>query len=210
MFKNANFAIHFMNIMNHSIHNVCVFSGSSSQAPLIHQSAARTLGRQLAGHDMTLIYGDGSVGLMGIVANEALAHGGRVVGVIPQFMVDNGWAKTDVTQLIITRDMHERKQTMAHMSDAVVALPGGIGTMEELAETITWKQLGLINKPIVIANIDGYYNAFIAQLQAAVDSHYMRTLHTGLWVECTDASGIIDALLTSPQWDSNTARMAAI
>ncbi|MBR1630783.1 MAG: TIGR00730 family Rossman fold protein [Paludibacteraceae bacterium] len=190
--------------------NICVFCGSSSQAPPAHLQAARVLGQQIAQTNRTLIYGAGSTGVMGAVADAVMEHGGQVIGVIPQFMVDNGWAHAHLTQTIVTADMHERKMRMSAMADAIVALPGGIGTYEELFEAITWKQLGLINKPIVIANIDGFYDPLIQQLQAAVETHYMRTIHQNLWNVANDGMSIMQAITDSAPWDTAAGKFAAI
>ena len=134
------------------IKRICVFCGSSSQVDSRLFVEVKRLGGWLAEHGIELVYGAGNVGLMGALADSVLACGGKVTGVIPRFMVDAGWHHERLQQLLITNTMHERKQLMCEMSDAVISFPGGIGTAEELLETLTWKQLGLITKPIVIMN----------------------------------------------------------
>ncbi|MBQ2856369.1 MAG: TIGR00730 family Rossman fold protein, partial [Bacteroidaceae bacterium] len=143
-------------------------------------------------------------------SNAALAHGGTVTGVIPRFMVEQGWHHTGLTRLIETDTMHERKQLMAEMSDGVIALPGGCGTLEELMEIITWKQLGLYLKPIIILNIDGFYNPLLEMLHHAIDEHFMRPEHGGIWQVATSAHEAVELLYTTPLWSKNVRKFAAI
>ena len=179
------------------IKSVCVYCASSSRVPDIYFSAARRFGELLAARRIECICGAGHQGLMGALADSALAAGGRVTGVIPRFMYDEGWAHPHLTQLKITADMHERKQTMAALSDAAVALPGGCGTLEELLEIITWKQLGLYPHPVVILNTGGFYDPLIQQLQQAVDQSFMRTVHARLWKVAATPEEAVEALCQS-------------
>ena len=150
------------------------------------------------------------MGLMGASADACLQAGGEVTGVIPSFMIEQGWHHQGLTKLIETADMHERKQTIARLSDGCIALPGGCGTMEELMEVITWKQLGLYLKPIVILNTRGYYNPLLEQLQRGIDEHFMGPRHAGIWRVATDPAEAIDLVTSTPLWDASIRKFAAI
>ena len=147
---------------------------------------------------------------MAATSNACLEAGGTVTGVIPHFMVEQNWHHKGLTQLIETETMHERKQTMAELSDGVIALPGGCGTMEELLEIITWKQLGIYLNPIVILNIDGFYNPLLEMLQRAIDGNFMRPEHQNIWQVATSAQQAIELLYTSPIWNKDIRKFAAI
>jgi len=193
-----------------NIKNVCVYSASSTKIAPVYFAVAEELGRLLASKGINLINGAGSIGLMGTTSNAALAAGGTVTGVIPRFMVEQNWHHNGLTQLIETETMHERKQLMAEMSDGVIALPGGCGTMEELLEIITWKQLGLYLKPIVILNVQGFYDPLLEMLQRAIDGNFMRPEHRAIWLVATSAQEAIDLLHTTPWWNKNVRKFAAI
>ena len=190
--------------------SVCVYCASSTQIDEKYFHAAEKLGTLIAQHGLRLITGAGKLGLMNTVQDAALAAGGEAVGVIPTFMVREGWHHEGLTQLIETASMHERKQTMANLSDGVIALPGGCGTMEELLEIITWKQLGLYLNPIVILNIDGFYDHLLAQLSKAVEDNFMRSIHADIWRVATTPEEAIELLLSTPTWDKNVRKFAAI
>lgn len=140
---------------------LCVYCGSGPGRDPVYMEAAQTLGKAIADNELGLVYGGGSLGLMGETARSVLQAGGHVTGVIPDFLVKREQMLTDVQQLIVTQDMHERKMTMFEHAAGFVALPGGIGTLEELVEVSTWAQLSQHNKPIILANIDGYWNPLI-------------------------------------------------
>ena len=161
--------------------NVCVFCASSANIDARYLEAARELGGLLASEGWRCVNGGGAVGLMGAVTDGTLDAGGEVTGVIPKFMVDNGWCYDRLEDVIITADMHQRKQMMSEMADAVIALPGGVGTFEELLETLTWRQLGLVKVPVIILNTLGYYDALLAMLQHAIDEGFMKESHARLW-----------------------------
>ena len=161
--------------------NVCVFCASSANIDSRYLDDARELGRLLAEGGWRCVNGGGAVGLMGAVTDGTLDAGGEVTGVIPKFMVDNGWCYERLEDVIVTADMHQRKQMMSEMADAVIALPGGVGTLEELLETLTWRQLGLIKTPIIILNTMGYYDALLAMLRHAIDERFMKPSHSQLW-----------------------------
>ena len=192
------------------IKNVCVYSASSTKIAPVYFAMAEELGRLLAMHGINLINGAGSIGLMAATSNAALEAGGTVTGVIPRFMVEQGWHHNGLTQLIETETMHERKQLMADLSDGVIALPGGCGTMEELMEIITWKQLGLYLKPIVILNIDGFYDPLLEMLQRAIEKNFMREEHKNIWQVATSPQEAIDLIYSTPWWDKNVRKFAAI
>lgn len=156
------------------INSVCVYSASSTKIDAVYFQAADTLGYLLAEHRIRLINGAGSIGLMRSVADAVLKNGGEVTGVIPRFMVEQNWHHTGLTELIEVESMHERKRKMADLSDGIIALPGGCGTLEELLEIITWKQLGLYLNPIVILNINGFFDPLLEMLEKAIDENFMR------------------------------------
>ncbi|MFZ4582031.1 MAG: TIGR00730 family Rossman fold protein [Paludibacter sp.] len=189
---------------------ICVYCASSSQINPAYFDAAEKLGKVLSDNNLQLVYGGGSVGLMGRIADTMLAAGGRVTGVIPQFMCEQEWDHNGLTELIITETMHERKEKMAFMSDAAVALPGGCGTFEELLEVITWKQLGIFTKPIIIVNVNGYYDPLIEMLNRAIEQNFMRDLHRDIWTVVTSAEEVLPAILNAPKWDESVRKFAAI
>ena len=189
---------------------IAVYCSSSTQIDACYFKAAQELGKSLAQHGMHCCNGGGGIGLMGAISDAVMAHGGKAIGVIPQFMVDMGWHHSSLSELHTVADMHSRKAMMAQMSDAVVALPGGIGTLEELLEILTWKQLGLFNKPIIILNINGFYDPLLAQLQKAVEGRFMREEHQQMWQVVEEASQVIDAISHATPWDSNCRKIAAI
>ena len=155
-------------------HNICVYCGSGTGRNPSYVEAARQLGEALAASGIGLIYGGGSLGLMGEVARATLAAGGRVIGIIPDFLVQRERMLTDVNELIVTANMHERKMTMFEHADGFVALPGGMGTLEELVEQMTWAQLGRHEKPVLLANIDGFWDAFIRLLEQMRREQFIR------------------------------------
>lgn len=190
--------------------NIAVYCASSTRIRKSFFEAAEAVGRLLASRGVGIVTGAGNLGLMNTVENAALEAGGHVVGVIPEFMVREGWHHTGLSELIVTADMHERKQTIANITDGCIALPGGCGTLEELLEVITWKQLGLYLNPIVILNLDGYYDALLAQLQTAVDEHFMRDIHADIWRVATTPDEAVEMVLTTPKWDGSIRKFAAI
>lgn len=161
--------------------NVIVFAASSANIDKRYLEDARELGTLLAREGWRCVNGGGAVGLMGAVTDGALDAGGMVTGVIPKFMVDKGWLYSRLEDVIVTADMHQRKQMMSDMADAMIALPGGVGTLEELLETLTWRQLGLVKHPVIILNTLGYYDALLALLDHAVNEGFMKGSHRLLW-----------------------------
>ncbi len=177
-----------------TVRSVCVYCGSGHGENPIYADAARTLGRALAEANIGLVYGGGGLGLMGEVARSTLEGGGKVTGIIPDFLSEREQMLHDVSDLIVTADMHERKRLMFEHSDAFVALPGGIGTLEELVEQLTWSQLGQHTKPIVVANIAGFWSPFLHLLEHMRSQAFIRP---GLEVSygiVTDAADIVPRL----------------
>lgn len=193
-----------------NINNVCVYCASSTQVDAKYFEAAASLGRLLAERGVNVINGAGSIGLMRQLSDAALAAGGTVTGVIPRFMVEQGWQHRGLTRLVVTESMHERKRIMAEMADAVIALPGGCGTLEELMEIITWKQLGLFLNPIVILNVDGYFNPLIEMLSKAVEERFMRPQHLDIWRVAASADEAVSCLYVTPLWNPEVRKFAAI
>ena len=192
------------------IKNVCVYSASSTKIAPVYFAVAEELGRLLVSKGINLINGAGSIGLMGATSNATLEAGGTVTGVIPRFMVEQGWHHTGLTKLIETETMHERKRLMADLSDGVIALPGGCGTLEELLEIITWKQLGLYLNPIIVLNIDGYFNPLLDMLQKAIDENFMRPEHGNIWVVANTPEEAVQLLYNTPVWSKEIRKFAAI
>ena len=192
------------------IHPVCVYSASSTKIDPVYFEAAEQLGRLLAEHHIRLVNGAGSIGLMRSVADAVLSNGGEVTGVIPHFMVEQNWQHMGLTELIEVASMHERKQKMADLSDAVIALPGGCGTLEELLEIITWKQLGLYLNPVVILNVNGFYDPLLNMLGRAIDENFMRRQHGDIWKVANTSEEAVELLYTTPVWDISIRKFAAI
>jgi uncharacterized protein (TIGR00730 family) len=160
--------------------SVCVYCGSRTGAKPEFSQAAHTVGTWIGQHGGQLVYGGGKAGLMGVVAAATLQSGGRVVGVIPRTLVEKEWAFLECSELHIVETMHERKRMMAERADAFLALPGGIGTFEELFEVWTWRQLGYHDKPIGLLNVSGYYDGLLAFLGAAVEQQFLGDQQMGL------------------------------
>lgn len=154
--------------------NICVFCGSSPGNNSIYANAAKELGHLIAAGNHTLIYGGGNIGLMGIVADAVLQANGKVIGVIPKFLLDREVGHTGLTSLEIVTSMHERKKRMADLSDAFLAIPGGWGTLEEIAEILTWKQLGLITQPVGVLNVNKFFDPLLMQMKSMVDEGFLR------------------------------------
>ena len=178
--------------------DITVYCGSSATLAPVYTDAAFALGRAIAEAGCGLVTGAGRTGLMRAVEDGAMSAGGHVRGVIPRFMVDRGWHYDAITDLVVTADMHERKQTMAQ-SAACIALPGGIGTFEELCEIITWRQLGLFKGNVVIYNVEDYYGPFLSMFAKAVQQGFMRADHSRLFsVASTAEEAVALALATDP------------
>lgn len=178
-----------------SIDSVCVFAGSSSGAQSAYHRAAADLGRTIAGRGWRLVYGGGNVGLMGVLADAALEAGGEVIGVIPEALLRKEVGHEGLTELRVVQTMHQRKALMSELSDAVVALPGGMGTLEELFEILTWAQLGIHAKPCGVLNADGYYDDLLRFLDQTVEEGFVRAEHRGMILAAAAAAPLLDAML---------------
>ena len=167
------------------------------------------MGQLLARAGIEVVYGDGGIGLMKHLAEGVLSAGGKVTGVIPRFMVEKGWNNPRSTQTIVTESMHERKAAITAMVDAMVALPGGVGTMDELFECLTWKQLGLHGKPVVIVNTDGYFDPILAALDKMVSEHFMQPLHRDrMFTVVSTPDEVLPAVQAAAQWGENESSQA--
>lgn len=189
---------------------VCVYCASSELAPPKYAEAAGRLGRLLADAGVTIVYGGGALGSMRSLADAALSGGGRVVGVLPRFMYDIEWGHAGLTELILVADLHERKRLMVDGVDAIVALPGGSGTFEELLEAITWKRLGLYVNPIVIVNQDGFFDPLLEMFRRAVDERFMDQRHLDMWTAVSNPEEVLGAIRTAPPWDESARNFAAM
>lgn len=180
---------------------IALYCGSRSGNRPIYQEKAIALAQHLAEHDFGLVYGGASIGLMGQVADTMIEHGGEAVGVIPEFMLDYEIAHNTLTELHIVKSMHERKALMAERASAFVALPGGLGTFEEILEVATWGQLNQHQKPMMLYNVNGFYNALIAQLDHAVAEGFLPPQHRAKLIVCESEEQIFNVLrnLNSPK-----------
>ncbi len=189
---------------------ICVYCAASTKIKPVYFEATARLAKIFTEAGMSVVFGGGCSGLMGQLADSMLAANGKITGVIPQFMCDEEWHHKSLSELIVVETMHERKALMAKMADAIVALPGGCGTMEELLEAITWKQLGILTVPIVIVNMDGYYDSMIEMLHRAVDENFMRGVHKNMWEVVATPEEVLNAISNSANWESNSRSFAAI
>lgn len=179
------------------VRSICVYCGSGNGRDPVYEAAAKTLGQMMAEAGIGLVYGGGGLGLMGATAKSVLAHGGKVTGIIPQFLSDKEHMLRDVQELIVTEDMHERKKLMFERSDAFVALPGGIGTLEELVEQLTWAQLGRHRKPIVLANINNFWQPLLSLFAHMRDEAFIRTGLEVKFITVDRAEEIVPAILAT-------------
>ncbi len=188
-----------------TVRSICVFCGASAGDDPRYAAAAATVGRRLAESGIQLVYGGGRLGLMGVVADAALAAGGRVVGVIPRGLVDRELAHPRVTELRIVETLHERKAEMAELADAFIALPGGLGTLEELTEVLSWAQLDLHAKPIGLLDVANYYASFEAFLDHAVGQGFLAERHRRLLLRDEDVDRLLERFRA---WEPPAGRFA--
>lgn len=189
---------------------ICVFASSSSRIDNEYAVVASKLGTLLAKAGIDVVYGGGGIGLMGKLADAVLEHGGKITGVIPEFMKEEGWDHREVSNMIITSDMGERKKQMFALADAVVALPGGVGTLEELTEAMTLKQLGLYRGPIIILNTLNFYESFIEFLEHMVSGNFLRYEHKGMWEIASSAEEVLVLLGKKDGWHQDPRSFARI
>ncbi len=187
-----------------TIQSLCVFCASSRRVHPEFLAAARRLGELCAEAGVRVVYGGGKVGLMGELAAGALSAGGEVVGVIPRFMVEVEWGHEEVSELVVTADMHERIQVMGQRADAFAALPGGCGTFEELFQAMTAKRLELHRKPICVVDVRGYFEPLLSMLDRTVEEGFMDQRHRGLWCVAKSAEDTLDAIERAPAWQTGS------
>jgi uncharacterized protein (TIGR00730 family) len=192
------------------IQRVCVYAASSRSADAGYRKAARLLGEILGRAKVTVVYGGGSSGSMGALAEGALSAGGRVIGIMPHFMNDLEWAHRNLTELELVDDMHQRKRRMIEGVDAVVALPGGCGTLEELFEAITLKRLGLFFKPIVLVNTRGFFDDCVRLLERCVEERFMDRRHLRMWTVVARPEHVLPAIRSTEPWDPDARGFAAL
>jgi uncharacterized protein (TIGR00730 family) len=193
------------------VKRVCVFCGSSAGSDPAFAAATRELGNLLAREGLGLVYGGARVGLMGAVADAVLAGGGEAIGVLPRALQERELAHTGLSQLHVVGSMHERKQLMADLADAFVALPGGFGTLDEFCEILTWAQLGIHTKPSGLLNVNGYYDGFLAQVDAAVKGGLTRPEHRDLILVAADSAALLARMrayrsVLTPKWMDSLVR----
>jgi uncharacterized protein (TIGR00730 family) len=187
---------------------VSVFCASSDKVDQRYFDAARILGLTLVEHGIAANYGGGSMGLMGMLADTMIKAGGSIRGIIPQFMVEQGWNHPKVSDMMIVKDMHERKKRLTQNIDAFIALPGGIGTLEELLEMLTLKQLGQVLAPIIIINTNHFFDPFLDLLRKMVEERFMREVHQDIWKVIEDPVDVLQAIVHSPAWDGSAIKYA--
>ena len=178
------------------LRRICVFTGSGAGRRADYAAGARALAAELVARGLELVYGGGNVGLMGVIADAVVEGDGRAIGVIPDFLQAREVAHTGLTELRVVSSMHARKAEMAELADAFVALPGGVGTLEELFEIFTWGQLGMHGKPFGLLNVAGYYDGLIAFLENAVAEGFVRAEHRAMLFVEAEASPLLDAFET--------------
>lgn len=189
---------------------ICVYCASSEHCDRSYHDAASALGRTLAEAGCTIVYGGGGVGLMGSLANGALAAGGDVIGIIPRFMTEVEWQHPGLANLEIVEDMRERKHRLLTGSDAVVALPGGCGTLEELFEAMTLKRLAIYLKPIVLLDTNGFYAPLERFLEQTIEQRFMNPQHRSLWARVDRVDQVLPTIRATPDWDANARSYAAV
>ncbi|PSN11770.1 TIGR00730 family Rossman fold protein [filamentous cyanobacterium CCT1] len=173
---------------------ICVYCGSNLGRRPSYLATAQALGQELAARHLTLVYGGGNVGLMGAIADATLAAGGEAIGVIPQALVDKEVAHRGLSDLRVVKSMHDRKALMAELSDAFIALPGGLGTLEELCEVATWTQLGFHQKPVGLLNVEGFYDGLLGFLEGAIAEQFIRPEHRQILISATEPGDLLDQL----------------
>lgn len=174
--------------------SICIYCGSSFGNRPVYAEAARALAAEMVAHGIGLVYGGGKVGLMGVIADEILRLGGEATGVIPQALMDKEVGHTGLTHLYIVQNMHERKAKMAELADGFIAMPGGLGTLEELFEILTWAQLGFHQKPVGVLNVDGFYDGLVAFLQTQVDCGFVKADQAELMLHAPTAPDLMQQL----------------
>ena len=189
---------------------ICVYCASSAKIDEIYFEATERLAKILVNSGVQVIYGGGGHGLMGKLADIVLAHGGQIKGIMPQFMNEVEWAHKKVTDFEFTNTMHERKAKFLENIDALIALPGGTGTLEELLEAITLKRLGQFTKPIIILNTNGFYDPLKLMLERCIEEKFLRPIHAEMWTFVHQPEEVMPAINQSMEWDENAISFAAV
>lgn len=189
---------------------ICIYCASSAKIDEVYFDATERLAKILVNSKVQVIYGGGGHGLMGKLADTVLAQGGQIKGIMPQFMNEVEWAHKSVTDIEFTKTMHERKSKFLENIDALIALPGGTGTLEELLEAITLKRLGQFTKPIIILNTNGYYDPLILMLERCVEEKFLRPIHAEMWTFVHQPEEVMSAINQSMEWDENAISFAAV
>lgn len=189
---------------------IAVYCASSTQIEDRYFQDAHRLGQLMAARGVTLVNGGGSIGLMAESANGCLEAGGKAIGVIPTFMIKEGWCHEGMSEIIETNDMHERQSLMAEMTDGGIFMPGGCGTFAEMMELITWKQLCIYLKPIVLLNTNGYFDSLLNTLHQAIAENFMRPVHADIWRVAASPDDALQMVLETPLWDASIRRYAKI
>jgi uncharacterized protein (TIGR00730 family) len=192
------------------LNRVAIFCASSPGIDQIYFDLTENLTELLVKENIAINYGGGGIGLMGRIADTVLSLNGKITGYIPIFMKEMEWAHPGVKDMVLVKDMHERKYRIQENIDAIITLPGGVGTMDELMEYITLKQLGQFTKPIIILNINNYFDPLISFLNTMVDEKFMRDVHTDIWTVVDRPEDVINAIKTATPWDDNAIHFAAV
>lgn len=174
--------------------SICVYCGSNFNGDPTLRAAIQSLAKVFVSLDITMVYGGGSVGVMGVIANDIMEMGGKVIGVIPQFLMDKEVGHSGITEMIVTENMHQRKQKMADLSDGFIILPGGFGTLEEFFEVLTWLQLGLHAKPIGVLNVNGFYDHLFLQMDKMVEQRFLKQANKDLVFNQSDAQLLVQQM----------------
>ena len=188
----------------------CIFCASSTQTEKVYRDAAAHLGEALVNHGWGINYGGGAVGLMGAIADSMLSLGGDVKGIIPRFMVEVEWEHKGVSNMVHVDTMAQRKALLIKDVDAVIAMPGSIGTLEELFEVLSNKKLGLFDKPIILLNTKGFFDPLILMLNRMIDERFMRPQHGELWIAVENPENVIPAIEASKIWNNNPLSIAVL
>jgi uncharacterized protein (TIGR00730 family) len=193
--------------------NITVYCGAHEGRDPEFAKRAAELGRWMAEHGHRLVFGGGNFGMMGVISQAVVAAGGELTGVTPEFFVAADEVREDMTELILAKDMAERRYTMMDLADAFIALPGGTGTLDEITEVIATNRLGRLGeiyKPVMVYNVNGYYDHFIAQLQTAINEHFMGEMHASIWNVATTPEEAIEIIRNTPRWDASVRKYAAL
>ncbi len=192
------------------IKQITIFCASSRKVPSCYFEATEEVANILTANAITAVYGGGAVGLMGRLADTMLKKNGKIKGIIPSFMMEVEWGHPEIEDLMVVRDMHERKKELIHKTDAVLVLPGGTGTLEEAMEVITLKRLGLFTKPIIFLNTNNFYKPLVDFFNTMEREHFIRKEHQQMWSVIDKPSQLLEAIKTAPDWDKDKINQAAV